>query len=85
MVTARLPNAGLHEALLARGAHGALRSLVRIGDCLAPGTIAHAVFSGRRAAEGLDEPAADILTFRTEPVATERPMLPLRPRLRAAE
>ena len=85
MVTARLPNDGLHEALLAQGARDALRSLVRVGDCLAPGTIGHAVFSGRRAAEGLDEPAADILAFRTEPVATERPLQPLRPSLRAAE
>ncbi len=85
MVTARRPNSGLYEALAAHEGRGALRSLVRIGDCLAPGTVGNAVFSGRRAAESLDEPATDILAFRTEPAATERPLTPPRPALRAAE
>jgi hypothetical protein len=62
-----------------------LRTLLRIGDCFQPGTIATAVFGGRRAAEGLDQPKADIIGFRTEPVATERPLSHATPRLRAAE
>ncbi len=74
MVTARLPNTGLHDALSALMGQGPVTSLTRIGDCIAPGTIAHAVFNGRRAAEALDQPAGDILAFRTEPVATDRPL-----------
>lgn len=76
MVTARLPNADLHAELARRreaGQAAGLRSLTRIGDCIAPAAIVHAVFSGRRAAEQLDEAAADILSFRTEPLATDRP------------
>ncbi len=91
MVTARLPNSGLYAELAdAREAGQApgLRSLVRIGDCIAPAAIVHAVFSGRRAAEQLDEAATDILSFRTEPLATDRPapLSGVRPvRLLAAE
>ena len=85
LVTARLPETGFHEALKPAIGSGALRSLTRIGDCNAPGTIAAAVFSGRRVAEDLDEPVSDLLPFRTEPVATERPLTMQRMRLRAAE
>jgi dimethylamine/trimethylamine dehydrogenase len=81
LVTARLPEAGLYDQL----ANAGVRSLIRIGDCLAPGTIAHAVFSGRRAAEALDEPVADIVGFRTEPVATDRPLRLPPPKRMAAE
>jgi dimethylamine/trimethylamine dehydrogenase len=75
LVTARLPRAELHDQLILRreaGAAPAIRSLTRIGDCIAPGAIVHAVFSGRRAAEELDEARADLLPFRTEPVAIDR-------------
>ncbi len=84
LVTARTSDAALYDELMGQGAD-ALKSLVRIGDCMAPGTISYAVFSGRRAAEALDEPASDILPFRTEPVATERPLRPAAPWLLAAE
>ena len=84
LVTARTSDAALHDELMGQAA-GALKSLVRIGDCMAPGTIAYAVFSGRRMAEALDEPASDRLPFRTEPVATEQPLRPASPWLRAAE
>ncbi len=48
--------------------HG-IKSVTRIGDCIAPGTIAAAVFSGRRYAEDLDRPAStDLLAFRSEPL-----------------
>ena len=85
LVTARRPRADLYDALAAQVGQGSLRTLLRIGDCFQPGTIATAVFGGRRAAEGLDQPKADIIGFRTEPVATERPLSQSTPRLRAAE
>jgi dimethylamine/trimethylamine dehydrogenase len=81
LVTARTPNATLYDEL---SGSAALKSLVRIGDCMAPGTIAYAVFTGRRAAESLDEPATGMVPFRTEPVATERPYKQT-PRALAAE
>lgn len=69
-VTARLPRQDLAVALAARQAEWAgagIKSVTRIGDALAPGTIAAAVFGGRRYAEELDAPAAaDGLGFRRE-------------------
>jgi dimethylamine/trimethylamine dehydrogenase len=56
LVTARLPRNGLSTALAARSSEWAdagLRSVTTIGDALAPGTIAAAVFGGRRYAEEL--------------------------------
>jgi dimethylamine/trimethylamine dehydrogenase len=44
-VTSRQPDDGLWQAL--QGAD--LASLIRIGDCKAPGIIAQAVFDGHRA------------------------------------
>jgi dimethylamine/trimethylamine dehydrogenase len=76
LVTARKPDARLYDELLSRREAGelpGLKSLVRVGDCIAPGTIAYAVFSARRASEELDQPASGLLSFRTEPVATDRP------------
>ena len=46
-----------------------------IGDALAPGTIAHAVWDGHRYAEEFDDPAArdsDRVPFRREIVALAR-------------
>ena len=58
MVTARLPSDGLWASLRRRRAewadHG-IASIKPIGDCLAPGTIAHAVHSGHRFARELDQ------------------------------
>ena len=85
LVTARQPKTELHDALSGRVGEGALRTLLRIGDCYQPGTIATAVFAGRRAAEGLDQPSAGIVGFRTEPVATERKLRHASADLRAAE
>ena len=48
-VTSRLPNDGLWDDLAARGAEwedAGIRSVTRIGDCLAPGLIAAACYSG---------------------------------------
>ena len=46
-----------------------IRKVVRIGDCLAPGTIAAAVYAGHRFARALDVAAADAVDFRRENVA----------------
>ena len=48
LVTARLPNDDLWESLADR------RSVTRIGDCIAPGTIATAVYAGHRYARELE-------------------------------
>jgi dimethylamine/trimethylamine dehydrogenase len=72
LLTARLPEDGLAEELLARrdewSAAGIL-SVRAVGDALAPGTIASAVWDGRRYAEELDAPPlGDSLPFRREVV-----------------
>ena len=70
MVSSRLPHNALALALEARAAdvaHAGILSVQTIGDALAPGTIAAAVFGGRRAAEELGVPVdADALPFRRE-------------------
>ncbi len=71
MVTARLPEDALYREFAtdpARLAAASLKSLDRIGDCHGPGMIAHAVYSGHRFAREFEEPAAEGLTFKTEPV-----------------
>jgi len=58
-VTARLPRDGVYRGLLERRADWAdagLKTVQAVGDCLAPGTIAAAVWEGRRYAEELEEP-----------------------------
>jgi len=68
-VTARLPNDVLAHALAeadaAVGASGIL-SVTSIGDCLAPSTIAAAVYSGHRYAREFDLPETDGVAFRRE-------------------
>jgi dimethylamine/trimethylamine dehydrogenase len=69
-VTARLPEDALAEELLSRRAEwadGGVLSVRSVGDALAPGTIATAVWDGRRYAEELDT-VADGLPFRREVV-----------------
>jgi dimethylamine/trimethylamine dehydrogenase len=59
LVTARLPNDALAREL----------GVTAIGDALAPGTIASAVWDGRRYAEELDaQPRGDDLPFKREVV-----------------
>ena len=69
-VTARLPRLELAHALRARAGEWAaagLKSVTVIGDALAPGTIAAAVFGGRRYAEELGAtPDPGALPFRRE-------------------
>jgi dimethylamine/trimethylamine dehydrogenase len=65
LVTERLPEARLAEGLLASIAarpDGVLRSVQTIGDALAPGLIADAVFAGHLAARN----------FQRDPLAIER-------------
>ena len=70
LVTARLPKGTLAAELESRRetwADAGLRSVAAIGDALAPGTIAAAVFAGRRYAEELEEVRdANALPFRRE-------------------
>jgi len=58
LVTSREPSDELYRELV--GEEGAVPDLKiqRIGDCLAPALIAHAVFSGHKAARELDEAGA---------------------------
>jgi dimethylamine/trimethylamine dehydrogenase len=61
LVTARLPEDGLALALegrRSRWAEAGLEEVVVIGDALAPATIAHATYAGRRYAEECDAPPA---------------------------
>jgi dimethylamine/trimethylamine dehydrogenase len=71
MVTARLPEEVLWLQLQQRRSQWADNGVVNvsaIGDALAPATIAHATYAGRRFAEELDgaQPADDGLPFRRE-------------------
>ena len=63
MVTARLPEDRLYRALEAmpdRLADAGIKSVTRIGDCLAPGAIFHAVYAGHRYAREFDAPPVEI-------------------------
>jgi len=67
LVTSRLPNEELELTLRARESDWAaagIRSVTAIGDCLAPGLIAHAVYSGHRYAQELDAPSEGEVRFR---------------------
>jgi dimethylamine/trimethylamine dehydrogenase len=68
VLTARLPNDALLLALREREAEWAdagVRTVRAIGDCEAPGLIAHAVYAGHRYARELDAPpAGDAVPFR---------------------
>jgi len=70
LVTARLPDDGLASELLDRAGEweaAGLSSVRAVGDALCPGTIAAAVWDGRRCAEQLGEPPdADGVPFLRE-------------------
>jgi dimethylamine/trimethylamine dehydrogenase len=60
MTTSRTPEDGLFQSLDGR------IDVTRIGDCLAPGTIASAVYTGHQYAREMDaDPPADV-RFRRE-------------------
>src|SRR5262249_44725601 len=68
MVTARLPQEELFLQLQASQELGQVASVRAIGDAWAPGTIAAAVWAGRRFAEEFDAdlPGNDVVPFRRE-------------------
>ena len=67
LVTARLPNEALYLTLTDKAEEAkaaGIKSVTRIGDCLAPGLIAHAVYHGHRYARELDAPAMGEVPFK---------------------
>ncbi len=72
-VTSREPNdqlwAGLSEKVASTSDTG-IESLVRIGDCKAPGIIAMAVYDGHKAAREFDMAAQDIIPLRDRVVSS---------------
>ena len=68
MVTMRVSEDALYHALTASADNGP-KTVTRIGDCLAPGTIAAAVYSGHRYARELGEPVPEGVPFRRELIA----------------
>jgi dimethylamine/trimethylamine dehydrogenase len=67
LVTSRLPNEALYLALSADPdgvKQAGIKSITRIGDCLAPGFIAHAVYHGHRYARELDAPQQGEVPFK---------------------
>ena len=71
LVTSRTPEDRLATGLAARAEDwpdAGIESVTAIGDALAPATIAHAVYAGRRYAEELDGPpqTGDEVPFRRE-------------------
>lgn len=71
LVTGRLSNRCLHDALEARQTEWAARgikSVTRIGDSLVPSTIADAVHRGHRYARELEVPASNRMVKRERPI-----------------
>jgi dimethylamine/trimethylamine dehydrogenase len=67
MVTSRALNDALYHELAADEAalkSAGIKSVTRVGDCRAPGTIAMAVYSGHKYARELDEPIPEGIPFR---------------------
>ena len=76
LVTARLPENALYDALLAREADwesAGIRSVRAVGDAWAPSTIAAAVYAGHRYAEELDDPSPPPARREVAQLAKEAP------------
>jgi len=74
MVTSRQSEDALAIALgsdSAANKTAGIRSISTIGDCVAPSTIAAAVYAGHKLARGLEEPTAEGVPFRRELPAIE--------------
>ena len=72
LVTSQTSEDGLYHALVAKPEalrDAGIRKVVRIGDCLAPGIIAAAVYSGHRVARELGVAPSDAVDFKRENVA----------------
>jgi dimethylamine/trimethylamine dehydrogenase len=75
IVGARLPNDALYRELMARSEDfpaAGIASVTRIGDALAPGAIAHAVYSGHRHAREMDAGEPGRILRRDAPLRTVR-------------
>ncbi|MEP6547486.1 MAG: FAD-dependent oxidoreductase [Gammaproteobacteria bacterium] len=73
-ITSRLPNDELAQALDQRSPQftsAGIVSITSIGDCLAPSTIAAAVYAGHRYAREFDRPASDEAAFQRELTAIQ--------------
>ncbi|MGH6883862.1 MAG: hypothetical protein ACREFM_23280, partial [Hypericibacter sp.] len=69
LVTMRKPESSLYEELASDGAAlkaAGIGGLVRIGDCLAPGALVHAVHAGHLHAREFDEPAPGDVPYKRE-------------------
>jgi len=71
LVTSQTPRDALYHDLIAQRRGPQAPRVVRIGDCLAPGAIAAAVFSGHLFARTLDNDLPDRPPFRRENVAPD--------------
>jgi dimethylamine/trimethylamine dehydrogenase len=74
LVTMRLPRDEAFHALVSdpeRLREAGISSVSRIGDCLAPSTIAASVYSGHRYAREIDAPKVDGVPFKRETMALE--------------
>ena len=72
IVGARFADDALYRELEARAADleaAGIRSVTRIGDALAPGALAHAIYSGHRYAQELDADPAALVFRRDAPLA----------------
>lgn len=70
LVTSREPEQTLYQALneaTEQRLEAGIESVVLVGDCLAPGTIAAAVYSGHRLAREFDAPAGSLVMRREIP------------------
>ena len=60
IVASRIPNDNLYHSLAANINTNNNASVHRIGDCEAPGLIAHAIFSAHHLARTLGQPGIDV-------------------------
>jgi dimethylamine/trimethylamine dehydrogenase len=71
LVTGRLPDDGLYDELMEQPEclrEGQVHSVTRIGDCLAPSSIADAVYHGHKFARGFGLPANEEVLRRERPL-----------------
>ncbi|MCK4867750.1 MAG: FAD-dependent oxidoreductase, partial [Alphaproteobacteria bacterium] len=68
-VTSLIPNNALYQSLVADSSaleSAGIKSVLAVGDCLSPSTIAAAVYAGHKAARGLDEAPVEGIPFKRE-------------------
>ena len=75
IVGLRIPNDSLYQTLISNPnatLAAGIKSVDRIGDCLAPGAIVHAIYSGHDYARNLDTTRSN-LYLRDIPIAVNPP------------